>query len=446
MNKETPSKLTEHESVEVDKGTHLEEKKTKSIMNKGGTGAVVSTTPEASRKRDVQVVFQEPTEVTSLISNKDINKQTSRSSTTPGDIERTVTGCKVVPTDSEKKDHPHFIVQDKFHLNENPSKSNTQQTSQGFSDLSTIKEEISNDTQGLGPNAPVPETTKVIPKNVERTFLLPKNENSKNIDLRLPTDDGKIHILIGCCGTPGVKKLKPMIKKFKDIYGDDRLSVHVILTFSARRLYSKKLQQHQSINTSQLKTILDLPSDIHVWNDVDEWDAWKQRNDPVLHIELRRWADILLIAPLSANTLAKISLGLCDNLLTCVVRAWNPNYSIFVAPSMISSVYNSAMTKKQIKILKDEMPWITVLRPSEKYIGVHGDIGLGGMMDINEIVDKVVTELGGYEEGEKIDTEENEDEEDNGDEYEDRNIVEDQTTVDDSDSDSDTDVSQEEEE
>jgi hypothetical protein len=43
----------------------------------------------------------------------------------------------------------------------------------------------------------------------------------------------------------------------------------------------------------------------------------------VVHIELRRWADLLLIAPLSANTLAKAAGGLCDNLLTCVVRAWD---------------------------------------------------------------------------------------------------------------------------
>jgi len=37
--------------------------------------------------------------------------------------------------------------------------------------------------------------------------------------------------------------------------------------------------------------------------------------DPILHIELRRWADIVLIAPCSANTLAKIATGTCDNLV-----------------------------------------------------------------------------------------------------------------------------------
>ena len=54
--------------------------------------------------------------------------------------------------------------------------------------------------------------------------------------------------------------------------------------------------------------------------DEDEWRDWRAVGDPVLHIELRRWADALVLAPLSANTLAKLAHGLCDNLLTCVVR------------------------------------------------------------------------------------------------------------------------------
>jgi len=42
---------------------------------------------------------------------------------------------------------------------------------------------------------------------------------------------------------------------------------------------------------------------------------WSDRTDPILHIELRRWADMMVIAPLDANTLAKIANGICDNLL-----------------------------------------------------------------------------------------------------------------------------------
>ena len=43
----------------------------------------------------------------------------------------------------------------------------------------------------------------------------------------------------------------------------------------------------------------------------------------MLHIEFRKWADVLVVAPLDANTLAKLAGGLCDNLLTCVFRAWD---------------------------------------------------------------------------------------------------------------------------
>lgn len=60
-----------------------------------------------------------------------------------------------------------------------------------------------------------------------------------------------------------------------------------------------------------------------VLTDDHEWSSWSQRGDPVLHIELRKWADICLIAPLSANTLAKIANGLADNLLTSTLRAWD---------------------------------------------------------------------------------------------------------------------------
>ena len=42
------------------------------------------------------------------------------------------------------------------------------------------------------------------------------------------------------------------------------------------------------------------------------------------------------------------------------------------------------------------MSWVTVFKPSEKVMDINGDIGLGGMMDWNEIVNKIVMKLGGY--------------------------------------------------
>lgn len=49
-----------------------------------------------------------------------------------------------------------------------------------------------------------------------------------------------------------------------------------------------------------------LPKDAVLYTDEDEWSSWNKIGDTVLHIELRRWADIMVIAPLSANTLGKV--------------------------------------------------------------------------------------------------------------------------------------------
>ena len=81
--------------------------------------------------------------------------------------------------------------------------------------------------------------------------------------------------------------------------------------------------------------------------DADEWPGERyRRDDPVLHIELRRWADLFLIAPLDANTLAKMANGLCDNLLTCVVRAWDVARPIVIAPAMNTVMWEHPSTAR----------------------------------------------------------------------------------------------------
>lgn len=51
-----------------------------------------------------------------------------------------------------------------------------------------------------------------------------------------------------------------------------------------------------------------------------EWQ-WKEKGDEVIHIELMKWAEIILVAPLSCNTASKIYHHLCDNTLTLIFRA-----------------------------------------------------------------------------------------------------------------------------
>lgn len=59
---------------------------------------------------------------------------------------------------------------------------------------------------------------------------------------------------------------------------------------------------------------LSLPGEVTLYTDEDEWSSWNKIGDPVLHIELRRWADVLVIAPLSANTLGKVKTSKDPNL------------------------------------------------------------------------------------------------------------------------------------
>lgn len=68
---------------------------------------------------------------------------------------------------------------------------------------------------------------------------------------------------------------------------------------------------------------------VNIYSDKDEWELWTQRSDPVLHIELRRWADLLVIAPLDANTLGKIANGICDNLLVRTSNYYPITYKMF---------------------------------------------------------------------------------------------------------------------
>lgn len=49
-----------------------------------------------------------------------------------------------------------------------------------------------------------------------------------------------------------------------------------------------------------------IPKDVPLYTDEEEWSSWGKIGDNVLHIELRRWADVMVIAPLSANTLGKV--------------------------------------------------------------------------------------------------------------------------------------------
>lgn len=103
-----------------------------------------------------------------------------------------------------------------------------------------------------------------------------------------------------------------------------------------------------------------------VWRDDDFRDSGYE----IPHIKLADWADVIAIAPCSANTLAKIAHGLCDNLLTSTVLAASCELLLF--PAMNEKMFTNPVTQGNIAELS--RPGVKVIQPSEGRLacGVSG--------------------------------------------------------------------------
>jgi phosphopantothenoylcysteine decarboxylase len=121
--------------------------------------------------------------------------------------------------------------------------------------------------------------------------------------------------------------------------------------------------------------------------DEDEWPGDRyERGDPVLHIELRRWADVLLIAPCDANTLAKLALGITDNCLMCVYRAWDLARPVVLAPAMNTLMWEHPATARHLaQITADLRGAVRVVPPISKMLACD-DVGMGAMAALEAIV------------------------------------------------------------
>jgi len=124
---------------------------------------------------------------------------------------------------------------------------------------------------------------------------------------------------------------------------------------------------------------------VQVWREMHEWpNEMYVKDEAIKHIELRDWAEVLLIAPLGANTLAKLANGYCDNLLTCVARAWHLDRPVIVAPAMNTKMWQHPVTAQHLATLES---WykLKVVPPVAKKLAC-GDEGVGAMAKIDDIV------------------------------------------------------------
>jgi len=188
----------------------------------------------------------------------------------------------------------------------------------------------------------------------------------------------KPRVLLGVTGSVATIKVFPLVEALFPF-----AEVRVVCTENSKHFFDlDKLREKAQVIT-----------------DAEEYAVWKGRGDPVLHIELRDWADIYLVAPLSANSLASIANGICNNLLTCIFRAWdykNGKKRIICAPAMNTQMFENVFTQRHLALLTAPPFNIRFLDTVEKRL-MCDIVGLGAMAEVPTIVEaakSVCRELG----------------------------------------------------
>jgi len=206
-----------------------------------------------------------------------------------------------------------------------------------------------------------------------------KNPEEKNIPPSLLPCSLKPNVLLAITGSVAAVK-GPQIA----LLLSDFCNVRVVATPVSQFFWEKS----ENYNQPMWELFQNIDPPIEIFDNYDEWGQWNDVGDPVVHIKLRSWADCMVIAPLSANTLAKLVTGVCDNLLTCVVRAWDFSKPLIVCPAMNTHMWEHPLTSQQLQILK-HMGSI-VIEPVVKTLAC-GDTGKGGLAPPDQIV-KIVRE------------------------------------------------------
>lgn len=125
------------------------------------------------------------------------------------------------------------------------------------------------------------------------------------------------------------------------------------------------------VSTLALSTV----SKNEVHNNINDGSSWNN------HVELGRWADLILIAPCSANTMAKLANGLCDNLLNAVYLS--ATCPVVIAPAMDEDMWHHPSTKLNLDRLISYGNTIIPVGHGELASGLVGD---GRMAELTEIV------------------------------------------------------------
>lgn len=179
--------------------------------------------------------------------------------------------------------------------------------------------------------------------------------------------DGK-HIILGVTGSIAAHKAADLCS----LLTRKGAHVHVVMTADAQKFITPVPFQTLSRNP----VVKDL---------YDEVDGWKPT-----HIKLADEAHLLLIAPATANTLAKLALGLADDALSCIALALNPAAKTLLAPAMNGKMWLHPATQANVATLRAR--GAEFIGPEEGMLSC-GYEGIGRLWPVDQIADRAAALL-----------------------------------------------------
>lgn len=174
------------------------------------------------------------------------------------------------------------------------------------------------------------------------------------------------HILLGITGGIAAYKLTFLIRLLKKCGAE----VKCIMTPAAKDFISPLV----------VSTLSENPVGIEFWNKDD--GTWAN------HVEYGLWADLFVIAPLTANTLSKMSTGNCDNLLLATYLSMKT--STLVVPAMDLDMYAHQTTKRNLAQLKADGVIIVPAEEGELASGLTGEGRMAEPETIFSEIDKII--------------------------------------------------------
>jgi phosphopantothenoylcysteine decarboxylase/phosphopantothenoylcysteine decarboxylase/phosphopantothenate--cysteine ligase len=176
------------------------------------------------------------------------------------------------------------------------------------------------------------------------------------------------HIVLGVTGSIAAHKAVDLASQLTQAGH----VVHVVLTAEAQKF----------VTPVAFKTLTRRPVVTGLY---DEEEGWKP-----LHIKLADEADLLLIAPATANTLARLALGLADDALGCIALALNPGARLLCAPAMNGKMWLHPATQDHVAVLKAR--GVEFLGPAQGMLSC-GYEGVGRLLEVNQILSRVMEML-----------------------------------------------------